>query len=191
MDSILSYKEFKKDVVDKLERVRLAYDLKIDETMFDPMKHHRNTHVFFSNEYVIIELNTILHFPYENAVGILFYLKGSKSIVSESLPLDYLASFIGVDITRGKYKQIYDGYKCSLQKIQGNSNRLYYQESLEYIDAILFEVFNPLLIGFLGYRMFDEWNEFVKTNKNLNVRDYKLPSYEEYKSISSNTSNQM
>lgn len=181
MNSIFDYKEFKEDVVGILKDVMSASDLKIDETCFDATKHHKHTHLFLSNDFVVLELNTIIHFPYENSVGLVIYLKDYTTTITSPTPLQQLGFFIGVDKKEGKYKQIIQEYTSLLKNIQSNSNRVYYQESLKYIRELLCEVFFPLLSGMYNYDMFIEWKEFASKNTEFMQREGRPLSYQEYK----------
>ncbi len=145
MTSILDYKEFKNDVESILKSSISLYNLKENKRFFDKNKHHPNTHVFYSNKYVLIEFSTLMTFPYSNSIELIFYFLDKDGNPCKT-NTNQLNSFIG---TKLDHKMI--------NSYQSKTHLEAYRQSLSIINLTLKFIYSNLLNGTYTHEMYKNW----------------------------------
>jgi len=155
MNSILDYHGFKEDVTEFVGNTLLEFGMVVDTELFEKGSYHPNTHIFYSNQYATIELNTLFLFPYENSVGFEITLKGDNATIKMS-PYSTMNEFLNIDKNSGHYNRIWSQY-LNIDNPEKLSRREHYQFSLKRINELLKWVYAPLLIGDYNFDMFLKW----------------------------------
>lgn len=165
MTSILDYNELREDIMFFLKPAFDFFNLEENNKIFDPKKHHLNTHMFCSNQHIVVELNSIIHFPYSNAIDVNFHFINELTV--EKVTKTQINKFLGINLN---YNLIPISTEITVRE--------QYQLSIQRINLELLFIYTNLLNGIYNYEMYKTWMQKIERFKKIEKKI--IPSYIEF-----------